>query len=94
MKSLLITLFIAIQLSSCSTSNLQSGRLDSAESYILQAEQRLSTGGNKRVAAENIGTAKAYLGTLRDHKKYLTKGELARYQTLLQRSNKLSKRIR
>lgn len=93
MKLLLLSLFVAVQLSSCSTKNLQSDRLDSAESYIQQAEQSLSSAGNKQNAANNLGTAKAYLGTLRDHKKYLTKNEFKRYQALTQRTNTLSKRL-
>ena len=59
----------------------------------MQAEQ-LSGEGNKAAATENIGTAKAYLGTLRDYKKFLTKAELNRYKTLNLRAKELSKNIR
>ena len=59
MKLLLLSLFIVVQLSSCSTKNLQSDRLDSAESYIQQAEQSLAAAGNKQSASNNLGTAKA-----------------------------------
>lgn len=72
---------------------LQSGRLDTAESHIIQAEHALQR-KQIRIADENLGTASAYLLTLRDNKKALTKNELKRYQALKQRSEGLMKQIR
>ncbi len=92
MKSLLLSLALVIQLTGCSTSGLQSGRLDSVETYLSQAEQSFSA-NRKMDAVNNLGTAKAYLGTLRDYKKFLSKEELQRYQALNRRATELTKRI-
>ena len=90
--------FIVFQLSSCSSTPLQSIRLEAAEIHIMQAEQALAnSSGNEteiRIADENLGTATAYLATLNDQKKYLSENEMKQYQALKQRAENLSKRIR
>ncbi len=96
-RSVFVSIFILFQFSACSTSSLQSNRLDTAEEHILQAEQALANSSGSlgiRIADENLGTANAYLATLHDHKKYLTENELKRYQALKQRTDGLLKRIR
>ena len=103
MKKPITPIFISLitsvifQLSACSTTSLQSNRLDSAESYIVRAEKIIANSprkAEKNLAEENLGTATAYLETLRDNRKFLTKDEHKRRQELKQRADKLSKLIR
>ena len=99
-KNHLSSLFIAIILlflTACSSTALQSKRLNTAEDFIIQAEQALSRSPSNtqiRIADENLGTAHAYLATIYDQRKFLSKHELKRYQTLKQRVDGLYKRIR
>lgn len=72
---------------------LQSSRLDTAEGYIIQTEQALAR-KQIRIAEDNLGTANAYLLTLRDFKKSLTINEIKRYELLKQRADGLGKQIR
>jgi len=88
---------IILQLSGCSSSPLQSNRLDTAESFIAQAEQALNgspLNNQIRIANENIGTANAYLLTLHDNKRRLSVNEQKRYLSLKLRADNLKKRIR
>ena len=94
-KILLVILTILTLLTGCSTSSVQSKRLDTAEELIIQTERDLtSTIGdtNKLKAQEKLGTANAYLATLKDYQKSLTKEELERYKALTKKSDALSKR--
>lgn len=84
-------------LMACSSIPLQSKRLDSAEDHIIQAEQALAGSSSNvqiRIADENLGTASAYLDTLKDQKKFMTEPETQRYQSLKQRAEMLLKQIR
>ena len=95
-NNLIAITLIIFQLSACSTANVQTDRLKAAESYIAQAEQAVSSPSKrttKFIAENNLGTAKAYLETLRDNKKFLTDAELKTYHALKQRANMLSKRL-
>lgn len=103
LKKSTTSIFIAIiitvifQLSACSNANLQSNRLDSAESYIERAEQIIANSPGeteKNLAEENLGTAIAYLETVRDNRKFLTKDEYKRRLELKQRADKLINMIR
>lgn len=96
-KKNLSAFLVTVLFSSCSTVTVQSDRLDSVENYIMQAEQILSSSNGqegKRMAENNLGHAKAYLSTLRDNKKSLSKEELARYNTLTQHEEKVSNSLR
>ena len=80
----------------CSTQTLQHDRLDLAENYIVKAEGIIanSRGENDKILAqETLGTAKAYLETLRDNRKFLSKQENKRRLDLKQRAEALSKAI-
>ena len=80
----------------CSQDRLQTDRLNLAENYIGKAEQIVthSTGGEDNILAEEtLGTAKAYLETVRDNKKFLTEQEERRRLELKQRADQLLKRI-
>jgi len=97
--SIFITIIITVifQLSACSNANLQSNRLDSAESYIERAEQIIANSPGeieKNLAEENLGTAIAYLETVRDNRKFLTKEERKRRLELKRRAKNLSDSIR
>ncbi|MEE9326385.1 MAG: hypothetical protein V3U71_03745 [Cocleimonas sp.] len=94
-----ITLLITIlfYLLGCSSISLQSKRLNTAESFIIEAEHILNGSpqrGRLTAANENLGTANAYLLTLKDNRKHLSENEKRRYQSLKQRANQLKKRIR
>ncbi len=93
--TLLITIFFF--LSGCSSTSLQSKRLDTAESFIVEAEHILDSPPHRdRITAinENLGTANAYLLTLKDNKKYLSENEKKRYPSIKQRADQLKKSIR
>ncbi len=89
-KSLLISLLML--LTACGGS-LQSGRMDSAEGHIIQAERAL-TASNARVATDNLGTAKAFLATVNDFKKSLNIHELRRYEALKKREASIERTIK
>lgn len=89
-KSLLISLLIL--LTACGGS-LQSGRMDSAEGHIIQAERALNA-SNAVVANDNLGTAKAYLSTVNDFKKSLNIHEQRRFEALKKRETKIEKTIK
>jgi hypothetical protein len=97
-SSLFLYIFIVFQLTSCSSTPLQSKRLEAAEAHIMQAEQALANSSDDdsevRVADENLGTATAYLATINDQKKYLSENEMKQFQALKQRAKDLSRRIR
>ncbi len=76
-----IKVVTALMITGCSTTPLQSTRLNKAETYIIQAEQAY-TNSRTIIAKNNIGTAKAYLDTLKDNLKFLSKSEIKRYNTL------------
>ncbi len=93
---IILIITVIFQLSACSRTNLQSNRLDSAESYIERAEQIIANSprkAEKNLAKENLGTATAYLETVRDNRKFLTKEERKRRLELKQRAKTLSKLI-
>jgi len=103
LKKPITSIFISIiitaifQLSACTNASLQSNRLDAAESYIVRAEKIIANSSGKaekNLAEESLGTATAYLETVRDNRKFLTKNEHKRRQELKQRADKLSKLIR
>ena len=80
----------------CSTKTLQHDRLNLAENYIEKAEGIIanSRGENDKILAqETLGTAQAYLETLRDNRKFLTEQEQKRRLDLKQRAEELSKVI-
>jgi len=89
-KSFLIPLLML--LTACGGS-LQSGRMDSAEGYIIQAERAL-TASNAMVATDNLGTAKAYLSTVNDFKKSLNIHEQRRFEALKKRETKIERTIK
>ena len=96
-KSFLLNISIITLLSACSTSSLQTKRLDTAENLIIQAEQTLSSPSGqkyKQQINEDLGTANAYLATLNDYKKSLNKAEIERYKALKRRSNVLMQRVK
>ena len=68
-------------------------RMDTAETYIAQAEQALEN-GHVMIADDKLGVATAYLATVADHKKFLSKAELSRYKQLKSRTDRLAKRTR
>ena len=82
-------------LSACSTSPLQSTRLNKAETYMIQAEHALLSKqtNNMKVAENNIGIANAYLATIKDNVKFLSKSELNRFETLKVKSKAIDARI-
>jgi len=80
----------------CSQDTLQADRLNQAENYIGRAEQIITHSAGEKdniLAEENLGTAKAYLETLRDNKKFLTEQEERRRLELKQRADQLQKII-
>ena len=91
-KIYLINIVGIVFLTACSTQKLQTTRLDKAETYIVQAEQAISI---KRMtsATNNMGTAKAYLDTLKDNLKFLSKSEVKRYHLLRARAKNIASRI-
>jgi len=95
-KNLLSSVTIVSLLAGCSTTPLQSTRLNKAESYMIQAEQALSStqAGRMNVAINNIGISKAYLATTRDNLKFLTKSEKKRYHVLVARANGIERRVK
>ncbi len=91
-----LVMLVLFQISACSTANLQTDRLNSVEDYLQQVEVLLSSSQNSQsiyIADEKLGTAKAYLETLRDNRKFLTENELRRYNALKQRANSLARQI-
>lgn len=92
-KTFFLSSFFLLLLSACSTGSLQMDRMDTAEAYITQAEQALGK-GQMMIADDKLGIATAYLATVADHKKFLSKAELDRYNQLTSRIQRLTKRIR
>ena len=91
-----LSILITLLLSGCSTAALQTSRLDTAEEYIVQAEQAIGSSPNQTqiiYATESLGTANAYLATLKDNKKHLSKQELERFKALKLRAKNLQNRI-
>lgn len=88
-KPFLVSFLIVILLSACSTTSLQSARMDEAEQQTILAEQALRQKDHNSavVAKETAGTANAYLATVRDYIKFLTPAEKARLTSLQQRVN-------
>ena len=91
-KFIIINIIGALVISGCSTTPLQSKRLNKSETFMIQAEQAISS--NKlKLAKANIGTAKAYLDTLKDNLKFLTKAEVKRYHRLRAKEKLISKTL-
>ncbi len=86
--------FFIIVLQACSGTPLQTKRLNEAENHIVLAEQSISNPRNINYTQENIGSAKAFLATVNDFKKFLSKVELSRLNALNTRLNSLEKRVR
>jgi len=80
-------------LSACSTSNLQSTRMDKAEEQIVLAEQALNQ-SNKSVASQSIGTASAYLATVTDFINSLNDRDKGRLKRLKQKVDIIERRTR
>jgi len=91
-KLLAVNLVMSILILGCSSTPLQSQRLNKAETYIIQAEQAL-TANRKQLATQDMGTAKAYLDTLKDNLKFLTKTEVKRYHNLRAREKNTSAKV-
>ena len=91
-KLFIVNMVGLILVSGCSTTPLQSTRLNKAETYIIQAEQAISA-HKMKIATNNMGTAKAYLDTLKDNLKFLTKAEVKRFNLLKVRAKAVSSRI-
>ena len=85
-----LAVVFSLTLVACSSGPLQSGRLDNAEEYIMRAQTQMD---QPIFANETLGTATAFLATVKDNKFRLTKEELARYESLLKQSNDLSRQI-
>ncbi len=90
-KPFLVSFFIVILLSACSTTSLQSARMDKAEQQTILAEQALRQKDHNSavVAKETAGTANAYLATVRDYIKFLTPAEKERLTSLQQRVDRV-----
>ena len=95
-KNLLSSVTIVSLLAGCSSTPLQSTRLNKAESYMIQAEQALSStqAGRMNVAINNIGISKAYLATTKDNLKFLTNTEKKRYHLLVARVKGIEGRVK
>jgi hypothetical protein len=91
-KLFLVNIIGLIIVSGCSTTPLRSTRLNKAETYIIQAEQAISA-HKMNIATHNMGTAKAYLDTIKDNLKFLTKAEVKRFNLLKVRAKTISSRI-
>ena len=87
--SILATVF-SMAIVGCSSGPLQSGRLDNAEEHITRAQAQAN---QPILANETLGTATAFLATVKDNKFRLTEQELARYEMLLKRSKMVSGEI-
>ena len=95
-KILLTTALTTTLLVGCSNAPVQTDRLNTVEDLLFDAENVLSrnTGPNpKQYAKENLDTAGAYLLTLRDNKKLLSKIQMKRYNSLTQRVSTLRKKL-
>lgn len=80
----------------CSSTPLQTSRLDTAESEIIQAEQILARSSGIRgmkAADDKLGAASSYLATVLDNKKYLNKNQLQRYAALKRRLDAVYQQI-
>jgi hypothetical protein len=91
-KFIFSSFIIAILLQACTSTPLQSSRLNSAEDDILQAEQALSA-SKVKIAENYLGTAAAYLATVEDYKNRLSSNEKKKYQGLRQREVNISRMI-
>ncbi len=95
-KILISSIITAVLLTGCSTAPVQGDRLNTAEELLIDVENilaRSSEPNAKLYAKEQLGSANAYLLTLKDNKKVLTKTQLQRYNALLQRASSLQKRV-
>ncbi len=79
-------------ISGCSSTPLQSTRLNKAEAFMTQAEQAIEA-QKMNIAQNNMGTAKAYLDTLKDNLKFLSKAEVKRFNSLKVKAKVISSRI-
>jgi len=91
-KLLIINFIGVLLISGCSSTPLQSQRLNKAETYIIQAEQAL-TANKRKLAINDMGTAKAYLDTLKDNLKFLSKSEVKRYHKLRSREKNTAAKV-
>ncbi len=92
MDSLIKLFFISslfLLLNACSTTNLQTIRMDRAEQQIILAEQALAQSNNE-VASDNIGSATAYLATVSDFINFLSSKEKIRLKSLKQKTAKIN----
>ena len=95
-KILLSTVISTSFLTGCSNAPVQTGRLNTVENLLYDAERVLklnSVSNPKQYAKENLDTASAYLLTLRDNKKVLSDSQLKKYNTLSQRVLSLQKQL-
>jgi type III secretory pathway lipoprotein EscJ len=91
-----LVLFFLVLLSACSSTPLQSSRLDKAETNITQAEQILTQSSDvnaMKTADEKLGVARSYLATVLDNKKYLNKTQLQKYEALKRRLDRAYERV-
>ena len=95
LKNIVLAMTAATVVTACTSGPLQSTRMSKAEGYMTQAEQALATNSpNKmKVAESNIGTAKAYIHTVRDNIKHLSKAEKIRYNSLKAKADAIDSRI-
>jgi len=92
-KLFIINVIGILIISACSSTPLQTTRLNKAETYIIQAEQALAA-NRINIAVNDMGTAKAYLDTLKDNLKFLSKTEVKRYNELRAREKVTATRVR
>ena len=92
LKKLFCISFLFLLLSACSTTNLQTIRMDKSEQQIIIAEQALSQSDNE-VAIDNIGSASAYLATVTDFINFLSNKEKIRLKNLKQKADKINRMI-
>lgn len=92
LKFILASLATTLALSACSGIPIQGNRLSEAENYIRGAERALAD-SRILIARDNLGVANAYLATLKDNRKLLTRDEQKHYHTLLKRAETLNKKL-
>ena len=85
-----LTAIFSVAMIGCSSGPLQSGRLDNAEEYILRAQEQIN---QPILANETLGTANAFLATVKDNKFRLSQAEKTRYELLLKKSKVVSRKI-
>jgi len=97
LKKFFVFTLICVYLTGCSGTRIQTSRLNSVEDLVYDAESALKSKSNpnyKQYATESLGSASAYLLTLKDFKKSMNMEELKRYNYLLQRVSTLQKSIK